>query len=309
MPSYSSKSKQQKNKTKKSKGRRSLQKQSKSRSQKNKTKNRSKSQPRISENNLPLFLETYNNERSELNIIGSGGQGIVYEHKNIEDSVFKVSSKEEGCRQWDIEVNKINHLKDSNINEKYVKLVEFKNFHKDLNTNTCILELEKVTNPLDKTTTVIQPLFGENETFKHDPKRGYYISIDLLIREHDMLLIDLKNIIVDLAKFLANMHFKAKMDGNDIEFFLSFDKQTKKPIIIVADFDLVENITNYDKDIIDNIIWGMTNIEFIPLPFVSKGIDKLFKIFSDNYIETASKYNKKEVAEQIITRIIDENNL
>ena len=168
--------------------------------------------------------------------------------------------------------------------------------------------MEKVTNPIDKTTTVIQPLFGENDKFKHDPKRGYYVSIDILIRENNILLSDLKNIIVDLAKFLAKMHFKAKMDGNDIEFFLSYDKQTKKPIIIVADFDLVENITNYDKDIKDKIIWGMTNIEFIPMPFVSKGIDKLFKIFSTNYIKTAEKYDKKEVAEQIITQIIDENN-
>ena len=54
---------------------------------------------------------------------------------------------------------------------------------------------------------------------------------------------------------------------------------------------------------------GNDKYRIYSLPFVSKGIDKLFKIFSDNYIETASKYNKKEVAEQIITQIIDENNL
>ena len=92
---------------------------------------------------------------------------------------------------------------------------------------------------------------------------------------------------------MALLHFVAKNDANDVELYLGREYNTKKPRIYISDFDMSNNIIDYDDITIDKLCWCFQAMPYFPSRNSS---DKLYELFKEGYKKIA---NNDEVVEKI----------
>lgn len=143
-----------------------------------------------------------------------------------------------------------------------------------------------------KNDLTIHSLFGEigSETYKSS-LRGKFIGLDLI----STYLTDseIEKISYELGQVMALLHFVAKNDATDIELYLGREFKTKKPRIYISDFDMSNDIIDYDDDTIDKLCWCFQAMPYFPSTSSS---DKLYELFKEGYRKIA---NNDEVVEKI----------
>jgi hypothetical protein len=112
---------------------------------------------------------------------------------------------------------------------------------------------------------------------------------------------------IEYAKLHVEAALKAKIeameeymnDGYDLEVFLGKEYNSKISRFYIADFDLSENITKYDKDTIKRISWSLTAVEYFP----RENNKKLLDLFLKAYTSIAKI---KGINDIIVQNIVDE---
>jgi hypothetical protein len=97
-----------------------------------------------------------------------------------------------------------------------------------------------------------------------------------------------------LGRFLAFLHYGAKIDGYGIECILGHilgDKQLK---LFVIDFAHVKRIDKYDTKLAQTLAWFAKNNEAFP----RRG--KVYAEFKQGYMGTAETFTQTEFAEMVM---------
>jgi tRNA A-37 threonylcarbamoyl transferase component Bud32 len=94
----------------------------------------------------------------------------------------------------------------------------------------------------------------------------------------------------ELGTMMALIHFVGKNDAYDIEVFLGKELHSKKSRFYIADFDLSEEIKQYDDDTIERICWSLDAIPYFP----NNNNKKLFDLFKNGYSKIAQNHELVE---------------
>jgi hypothetical protein len=236
--------------------------------------------------NFNLRFESKDNNVVE---IGRGGYGIVYLDKQQSESVFKVSKRQNTCREWNNESKIYEKIQTNNIDTSLCKIIKMKNSL--FNDELCIIELTRAYNPLgiDKYYT-IHPQFQLTDFNYKYHGRGLFLGINELIENNIFTNENIKNYIRDLGIIMARLHYKIKNDGYDIELFISKNNE-EDTIIYIGDFDLSQF---YETPNIERLSWCFLAMTYFPIE------GELYEIFSKNYIDEANKYQMGEIAEKVL---------
>lgn len=235
--------------------------------------------------------------------IGRGGFGTVYEMKDDPSICVKVSHKgpqSQSCRQWSNEYKKISTLA-TNIEKthsnalkrlKYVRLLTPIKFHE--NNDSCYMLMPRIYRP-DHTDTpqpTIQAQLGV-ETCKMVHKgRGEFIGLKE-IRSFVQSQQVLEQVVKELGKAMALIHFYGKNDAYDIEVFLGIEKHNKTIRFYIADFDLSEEIKTMNPETIKRVVWSLDAVPYFPTKHTDP---RLFDIFKNAYAKIAAN---DEIVEEI----------
>lgn len=247
--------------------------------------------------NISDFYGDLINDNQNMIEIGRGGQGIVYYSNKNKDSVYKVSSSMDNCRKWDIEVTKYNIINSFNINTNYIKLLRMKHYLLREDSETCILELNRVVNPLElEADYTIQPLFGLENQEQMYVGRGLFLGVNNLLQYDLLTQKEIIKLVSELGIVMARLHYQIKIDCFDVELFLGIEKNKK--VIYIGDFDLSNFILyGYNEEERNKLLESLTLVEYFP---TYDETPELFELFSNNYILEATKYNGKKIAIDII---------
>ena len=223
--------------------------------------------------------------------IGRGGFGIVYLDKTQPNSVFKISTKENTCRTWVLESDIYKNLAMFDIDSKLCKIIKMKDYVS--NNQMCAMELTRAYNPLGLDIYyTIQPQFQYTSFNHHYSTRGLFLGINELIENNIFTKENIPNYIAELGIIMAKLHYKVKNDGYDIELFISKINK-EETIIYIGDFDLSKFYD--DEPDIERLVWSLEAVPYFPIE------GDLYKIFSNNYIQEATKYKMAEVAKKVLS--------
>jgi len=248
--------------------------------------------------NNELFFKKYNNNDDSIIEIGRGAAGTVYKDIEQSDIVFKVSSKDNVCRDWLKEKKIYNKIQDFNIDSELCKIVKLKDFSLFDKKNKCVLVLNKVNNPIDSNLNyTIHPLFGENTYNSYSKGRGRYMGIQQLMEYGLFNNENIKEYIAELGTIIGKLHYVVKNDGFDLEIFVGRDEKDNTIKLYIADFDLSNMIENYDQKTISNLEWSLSSIAYFPYPDEQP---ELYEIFKNSYLDIATKENKQIIAEKVL---------
>ena len=140
----------------------------------------------------------------------------------------------------------------------------------------------------------LNALFGEthSNTYKSS-LRGKFIGLDLL--SNYFTKDELEKVSYELGQAMALLHFIARNDALDIELYLGREYKTRKPRIYISDFDLSNDIKNYDDETIDKLCWCFQAMPYFPSLNSSK---KLYELFKEGYKNVAKN-------DEIVEKIFD----
>lgn len=238
--------------------------------------------------------------------IGRGGYGRIYEITNNKNLCAKVSDKKmEGCRKWSNEFNKIKSImlkiKDDTFYKrlKMVKIItplEFKE-----TDGLCMMIMPKIYRPDDirysksiqsrkynsapsilqtngKTKYTIQAQLGITSGRMIFKGRGEFIGLKEI--KEFVSNEDLKVASYELGMIMGLIHFVGNNDAYDIEVYLGKDYMSKKVRFYIADFDMSEEIKEFDDSTIERMTWSIDAVPYFP----TKSSDPvLFELFKKGY--------------------------
>ena len=145
-----------------------------------------------------------------------------------------------------------------------------------------------------KSDLTIHALFGEihSNTYKSS-LRGKFIGLDLL--SNYFTKDEIEKVSYELGQVMALLHFIAHNDALDIELYLGREYKTRKPRIYISDFDLSNEIKNYDDETIDKLCWCFQAMPYFPSLNSS---EKLYELFKEGYKNVAKN-------DDIVEKIFD----
>lgn len=248
-------------------------------------------------------------------VIGRGGYGVVYTLLDRNDVVVKVSSQTNSCRQWSNEYEKIvNAFALMRITPLYqslttVKMIDVKMFTRE--QDNCYMVMERVFRPVygdcnprtfNKDTPTLQPQFGIEDSDWISKGRGQFIGLKQIRGYLESCPLHknatVETICHELGIFIGLLHFVGKNDGYDIEVFLGREYVDPHLKMFIADFDLTETITQYDKDTIDRMVFCLDAVPYFP----SKSNPTLFTLFGNAYKSVAESVGLSEIADIVLER-------
>lgn len=247
------------------------------------------------------------------NIIGRGGYGEVYTLPDHPELVIKISSMVSSCRQWSNEFAKItktrNLIQNNQIYQSLtcVKMIDVKGFSQE-NTR-CYMIMERVFRPaegdcnaktLNTKSATLQAQFGVEDSNLIHKGRGQFIGLKQ-IRSYLQACPTHHNATVEtlcheLGLFIGLLHFVGMNDGYDIEVFLGREYVNPRLKLFVADFDLTEEIKEYNPSTIQRMILCLDSVPYFP----SKDNPELFALFSNAYRSIANLVGVVDVADQVL---------
>jgi hypothetical protein len=115
--------------------------------------------------------------------------------------------------------------------------------------------------------------------------RGHFIGIEQLKEWIDEKR--LKAVAHELGILMALIHFVGKNDAYDVELYFGREKNSKKLMFYIADFDLSESYSSLDKKIIKRMAWTLQAVPYFP---TSDSPPELLKEFKEGYTNLARAY-------------------
>ena len=237
--------------------------------------------------------------------LGRGGYGVVFALKTNPELVVKISSKKSNCRVWSDEFNKIkktmSRIEDDTFynNLKYVKILEPIEFMEN-EDQLCFMLMPRIYRPDKQNGPTIQTIFGEKSMNVIHKGRGQFIGLEQIkefIPEENI-----KKVVYELGIAMGLIHFVGKNDGYDIEVFLGLEYKTKKVKCYIADFDLTESISKYDKETMNRMLWSLEAVQYFPL----SNNKELFDSFIKGYTKVGVEADiNRDVLEYIISEYTD----
>lgn len=228
--------------------------------------------------------------------IGRGAHGIVYKDKNDEKKCIKKSVKNSICRVWSNEYKKIKDIykKISHTtwykNLKYVELLvplAYKEYD-----NECFMIMPCINHPFDVEST-LHPLLGEKSTNYKYKDRGVFKGLNEIQKDYNIPYGILEKISYELGLLMGMIHFIGCNDAYDIEIFLGYINEPDKLKFYIADFDLSEKITKFDKETIERMVWSLEAVQYFP---TEESNANLLQKFKNGYSLTAKN---KMIVEKI----------
>jgi len=246
-------------------------------------------------------------------IIGRGGFGVVYTLLDRSDIVVKVSTQTNSCRQWSNEYEKIVIIRDRIIDTKFykslttVKLIDVREFSQQ--NAHCFMVMERVFRPVfgdcnpktfNKDSPTLQAQFGVDSSDLVHKGRGQFIGLQQIKGYLEACPMyqnaTVETICHELGIFIGLLHFIAKNDGYDIEVFLGREYVEPRLKVFIADFDLSEPITQYDKATISRMTFCLDAVPYFP----SKDNPDLFNRFANAYRSVAKSAGFLQVADIVL---------
>jgi hypothetical protein len=245
---------------------------------------------------MDLFIE-HLKRPDQVIPIGKGGTGTVYLDPSQPTYVFKVSNKQDTCRQFDAEYKIYNHINKHSIDTELVKVLKMNGYKMTNNNTGCVLELSRVVNPIDpKLNYTIQVELGEDTYEYKDPMRGYILGKDQLVGKNilsdDMLPVYSEH----LGVVMGRIHYIVKNDAWDVEVYAG--KDGKKTILYVGDFDRSLMIDAYTPDVIERMVWSLAAVPYFP----TAEQPNLFKAFTSGYMKIATSVGKEDIAKVVLSQ-------
>lgn len=240
--------------------------------------------------------------------LGRGGFGIIYTKKDDPSMCIKVSHKKKsqsnsnsssnGCRQWSNEYKKIvtfmSLIEQSPLFPKFkhvkvLKPVEFKE-----TSDLCYMVLPRVYRPegRDEIKPTLQAQLGWPSGRMVHKGRGEFIGLKE-VRELFSSEEELEQACYELGVMMGLIHFVGKNDAYDVELYIGKEARTKKCRFYLADFDLSEEVKDFNDETISRITWSLDAVPYFPTEDSSP---KLFDRFKEGYTLAA---NNDEVVDTI----------
>ena len=252
--------------------------------------------------NMDIINFITNKNKNNVQEIGRGGNGIVYKDNTLDKVVFKISENTNTCRNWDSEYGLYKQINKLNINYPLCKVIKMLDYY-IRNNEYCILELERVINPINNNLNyTIQPQFGYNNLNYKDKNRGLFLGINELYEKKIFTPENIKIYCHDLGGIMAKLHYLVKNDCYDIEVFVG--REDYKIILYIGDFDLSKMIINYDNETVKRIIWSLDAVPYFPTPSEQK---ILYDIFKNEYLNVAILNGYIDIAKYVLKQY-EENN-
>jgi len=218
--------------------------------------------------------------------LGRGGYGTVYIKKDDDSLCIKVSNKKGNtCRQWSNEYKKIIKFTEKLENNSIFKKIKLVKIVKPIefieSDDQCYMILPRIFRHEGKhiIKPTIQALFGQKSSDIVMKGRGELLGLKEIKNIVDNNN-DIEDMVRELGTIMALMHFVGKNDAYDVELFLGKEANSKKCRLYLADFDLSEEIKNYNDETIKRITWSMDAVPYFP---TEDSDEELFKIFKDAY--------------------------
>lgn len=238
--------------------------------------------------------------------IGRGGYGVVYAIKDDNVSCVKTSNKNgTHCRKWSNEFLKIKKmislLENNHKYKKFkrVKIVIPSEFSE--HENICYMKLPRIYRP-DKNNNkpTIQAQLGVESINLIHKGRGEFIGLSqikqYLNTNTNNVDTILNRVSSELGEIMALIHYIGMNDAYDVELYLGKEHSAKLLKFYIADFDLTENIIQYDAETINRIAWSLDAVPYFPLESLDKN---LYNIFKTAYMSIAESCGKKDIAEKV----------
>ena len=253
--------------------------------------------------------------------IGHGGFGIVYEDLTDPGTCIKVSSKNSNCRKWSNEYKKIVDMisrihKTSGFGAaalgglKYARIVRPSKFidnsgagsNANSGGGSCYMYMPRIYRPDgEEGAATIQAQLGIASANLTHKGRGHFVGLKEISKysgyEGDALRKWLKRVSYELGKLMAMIHYVGKNDGVDIEVYMGKLHRGRAAKFFIADFDMSEEIKEYDDEIIRRLVWSLEAVPYFPVREVDVG---LYDAFSEGYLRIAAKVGRRDIAEQVL---------
>ncbi len=236
----------------------------------------------------------------------------MFTHPDHLSTAIKQSKSLESCIDWkkEFEIQKnVAELFNTSFPNSVVHVVEVDQFL--YYSGNCYISMERIC-PLKGDPVHISLLNGSSTHAlmgnprgieKYPGGRGIGVGRDIISK-----YINLERAALDLGEFIAYIHFALELDGSDLEYIIGPKCSSGTVKINVLDFGMV------DKFSIDKAVDSMIDIPYFPIggycefvkciPQEAKDESRLAKIFWTSYINTASLYGKKAVAEKIREEVL-----
>lgn len=236
--------------------------------------------------------------KDDLVKIGEGGMGKVYFDSSYPDRLFKISKSNIVCKDWGREYKTYHQIQSNNAigtdNVTVLQMYDFQTF----NGTGCILELERVVNPINSNLTyTIQPVFGILNQDSYTEGRGRYLGVNNLIKQNLLTYESIKTICYDLGITLGELHYEDKIDGIDLELFLGYTFDDNNLMVFIGDFDQASSIDPRGKGSINTLV---TSIDAFPyFPNLDQTPD-LYSLFKDGYLKIGQETGYLDIAKKVL---------
>jgi hypothetical protein len=219
--------------------------------------------------------------------LGRGGYGIVYVDKANPGRCIKVSNKNPGnesCRQWSNEYKKITSFMDRIVGHPLYKKLDMARVvapHEFIETNgACYMILPRVFRPEGRGMNMptLQAQLGWPAGRMVHKGRGEFIGLKEILEY--VSVDEVLKACYDLGILMGLIHHIGRNDAYDVEVYLGKEANSKKCRFYVADFDLSEQVKEYDEDTIERMIWSLDAVPYFPREVVDIS---MFKVFREGY--------------------------
>ncbi len=252
---------------------------------------------------IPTFL------REPLTLIGRGGYGSVYATPRYPAYAVKISNKSNTCRAWSNEYRKmmsIHHVLERNAIPELSTVRIIKPLGFTEMGDSCAMIMPRIVHPCSHSDTdmtpVIQALFGDEKSYMPTSGRGTFLGLKYL--DEYFSTEQMENSVYELGQAMSVLHYIARVNAVDIEVVLGKSSyRSPNYHLYILDFDLSEQITDYDKSAVESMIWSLLAVYYFPFPSVDKQSGRnLFPFFRNGYMCVAKRVGMEDIAELVMEK-------
>ena len=247
-------------------------------------------------------------------MIGRGGFGRVYGNQAMDPNVaIKFSRNRESCADFEVEFKLASRIhtiqKQLNFVDENYELISVYADVPDVtlpdspDESHCAFVMQRVHKPTiefgSDNRMSYQAYLGTDENFTASGRGNYIGTNELrnLVGQEQLEALG-----YSAGRFLAFLHYGAKVDAGDMEYIIGHVAGSDKLKVYALDFDRVKKINDYTPATIKELEWSISAESYFPFPG-----DQLYPLFRKGYFQVSAQMGNAETAKRVI-EIYEENN-